>query len=166
MSITKYSILFIPFIFIISCMNEPEGKVTVVKFDSVEKYLNKDNDTVYVINFWATSNKSSVSQLSGFEKIRKEFDGDKVRVLLVTLDPEKEKDSKVVPLLKKMGIHSGVMLLDDPDTKMWRPKVSPLWNGELPATIIYNGNSAEFYQEPLSYGKLKSIIDKRLNEQQ
>jgi hypothetical protein len=143
-------------------MSEPDGKITVVKFDSVEPYLDNDNDTIYVINFWATSNKVSVDQLPDFEKLRKEYDDESIKVLLISLDPVKDKDSKVIPVLKKMEVKSDVMLLNDPDTKIWRKKVSPLWNGELPATIIYRGNSTEFYQEALDYNKLKNIIDERL----
>ena len=162
----KQILFLLPILFLISCMSEPEGRVTVVKFDSVEPYLNNDNDTIYIINFWVTSNEVSVGQLPDFEKIRKEYNDENVMVLLVSLDPAKDKDSKVVPLLKKLGVRSDVMLLNDPDTKSWRPKVSPLWNGELPATIIYKGNSAEFYQEAMDYNKLKSIVDERLKNKQ
>jgi len=158
--------LFLPVILIMSCANEPEGKVSVVKFNSVEKYLNRDNDTVYVINFWATRNKESVGQLPELEKIRKEFKGDNVKVLFISLDKPEDKDSKVFPVIKKLDIHSNVLLLDDPDTKSWRPKVSPLWNGQLPATLIYQGHSAEFYQESLNYTKLKSILDDRLKNKE
>ena len=162
MKSTKSILLFLSVLLLISCMSEPDGKITVVKFDSVEPYLDNDNDTIYVINFWATSNKVSVDQLPDFEKLRKEYDDESIKVLLISLDPVKDKDSKVIPVLKKMEVKSDVMLLNDPDTKIWRKKVSPLWNGELPATIIYRGNSTEFYQEALDYNKLKNIIDERL----
>ncbi len=162
MKSTKSILLFLSALLLISCMSEPDGKITVVKFDSVEPYLNNDNDTIYVINFWVTSNKVSVDQLPDFEKLRKEYDDESIKVLLISLDPVKDKDSKVIPVLKKMGVKSDVMLLNDPDTKSWRKKISPLWNGELPATIIYSGSSTEFYQEALDYNKLKNIIDERL----
>ncbi len=160
----KWFLLFIPFMLLASCMSEPDGTVTVVKFDSIEPYLNNDYDTVYLINFWSVSNSVSMHQLKEIEKVRKEFDGEKVKILEVGLDPKSDKDSKVIPMMKKLGIHSDVMLLDDADTKSWRKKISPLWKGELPATIIYKGNSTEFYQEVLDYSKLKSIIDNRLKE--
>ncbi len=155
----KRLLVFILPVFLFSCMNEKEGKVTTVKFNTVEKYLGNDNDTVYIITFWSVDNKVSVSQLPYFDRIRKDYDDEKVKVIPVSLDMAIEKDTRVLPVLKKLGINTDVLLLDDPDTRKWRVKISPLWKGELPATLIYRGNEAEFYQESLNYNKLKSILN-------
>src|SRR5690606_6809447 len=62
-------------------------KVVSLNFEALEKkYFQKKNDSIYVINFWATWCKPCIKELPAFEKIASEYADKKVKVLLVSLD--------------------------------------------------------------------------------
>ncbi len=48
---------------------ENKQPVAVVNFDQLEPRLQKQNDTIYIVNFWATWCKPCVHELPDFEKL-------------------------------------------------------------------------------------------------
>ena len=97
--------------------------VVFEKYDALEKELFKENDTLYVVNFWATWCAPCVKELPYFETFSNENSTQKVKVILVSLDFEKQKESKLIPFLKKKKITSNVVLLLEKDYNNWLPKV-------------------------------------------
>lgn len=125
-------------------------------FDS--EYLQQKNDTTYIINFWATWCKPCIEELPAFERINKEYSGQKVKVILTSLDFPERLEKQVIPFIKKYELKSKVVLLDDPDANSWIPKVSEQWSGAIPATIIYNQQERKFYERSFTYDELKSEL--------
>ncbi|SRX54389.1 redoxin domain-containing protein [Aequorivita sp. CIP111184] len=134
-------------------------KIISINFEEFEKnYFQKENDSVYIINFWATWCKPCVEELPAFEKIASDYAGEKVKVLLVSLDfPDKIK-GQVIPFIKKNKIQSEVVLLDDADANGWIPKVSPEWSGAIPATVIYKKDKRKFYEQSFTFEKLETEL--------
>lgn len=126
------------------------------EFDS--KYLQQKNDTTYVINFWATWCKPCVKELPAFEKINEQYAGQKVKVVLASLDFPDRIEKQVIPFLKKHDLQSEVVLLDDPDANSWIPRVSQEWSGAIPATIIYNQQERKFYEGSFTYEELNKEL--------
>ena len=136
--------------------------VNVIKFQQLEEYFNKKNDTLYVINFWATWCKPCVEELPFFEKINAEYKNQKVKVILISMDFKSKVTERVIPFVKRNKIASEVVLLDEPDYNAWIDKVSPNWSGAIPATIFVNASKGirQFYEQSFDYAQLKETIDK------
>ena len=124
--------------------NVLENKIPVHDFEALSVLLNKNNDTTYVVNFWATWCKPCIKELPAFEKLNADYATQKVKVLLVSLDFPEKLESQVIPFIEKQNIKSEVVLLDDADANSWIPKVSPEWSGAIPATLIYKKGNTNF----------------------
>jgi len=140
--------------------DKTRAKIPSLDFSELNKYLTKNNDTTYVVNFWATWCRPCIKELPAFEKLTADYSDRKLKVLLVSLDFPDKIDSQVVPFLEKNNIKSQVLLLDDGDANSWIPKVSENWSGAIPATLIYNKNVRLFYERSFTFEELQHEIDK------
>jgi thiol-disulfide isomerase/thioredoxin len=136
--------------------------IRVTDFSGLEPLLHKQNDTTYVVNFWATWCIPCVKELPYFQQIHEEFSDKKVKVILVSLDFLKDLDSRLKPFIKKYNLSPEVIMLNDPDANSWINKVSPEWSGALPATIIYNMNDRTFYEKSFTFEDLQTIVKQNL----
>ncbi|MEL1243142.1 TlpA disulfide reductase family protein [Flavobacterium sp. DGU11] len=132
--------------------------VNAYDFNGLEHFLNKKNDTTYVVNFWATWCVPCVAELPHFEKLSEKYKEDKIKVLLVSLDMAKMVESKLLPFIKERQLKSDVVLLRDPDQNTWLPKVDSTWSGAIPATVIYNKDSRKFYERSFTYEELEKEV--------
>ncbi len=118
------------------------------KFDGLEPLFRYDNDTTYVINFWASWCKPCIKELPYFEEFNSQYANEKVKVVLVSLDFPKQVESNLVPFVKKKALKSKVVVLLDGKYNDWIDKVSPDWSGAIPATYIYKGSQNRLVGEP------------------
>ncbi|MBN1599782.1 MAG: TlpA family protein disulfide reductase [Bacteroidales bacterium] len=149
--------------FIIQLQSVHASNINVFNFSEFEAFLHRNNDTVYVINFWATWCVPCRKELPEFEKIHNDYKGDKVKVILVSLDFRSKMETSVIPFIEKNNIKAEVFLLDDPDSNKWIDKVNPEWSGSLPATVIYKNDHQLFFERELEYNDIKHAIDKLNN---
>lgn len=135
--------------------------VKVIKFDQLNQLVNRPNDTLYVVNFWATWCAPCVKELPQFEALRQHYANKKLNVLLVSLDDKKTVTTKVNPFIRNRKIRSRVVLLDESDLNTWVDKLTPEWSGALPMTLILNKqrNVRRFIGKPVEEGELESIIN-------
>jgi thiol-disulfide isomerase/thioredoxin len=132
-------------------------------FEEFEPLLHKQNDTLYIVNFWATWCKPCVSELPYFEKIGEEYRNVALKVILVSLDFPNKREELILPFIENKGIQSQVIHLTDTKAYQWIDKVSPEWSGAIPATVFYKGNSfRKFVEASMTYEDLKQIVDKNL----
>ncbi|GEQ87281.1 hypothetical protein ULMS_27890 [Patiriisocius marinistellae] len=136
-----------------------KSRVPSYNFEELSRFLTKQNDTTYVINFWATWCKPCIAELPAFEKLNAEAASRKVKVLLVSLDFPEKVENQVIPFLDRNGIKSDVILLDDADANSWIPKVDSTWSGAIPATLIYKKNTRKFYEQSFNYEELKTEVE-------
>ncbi|NCO63000.1 MAG: redoxin domain-containing protein [Flavobacteriales bacterium] len=137
-------------------------ELEVYDFNRFKKYLNRTDDTVYVINFWATWCAPCVKELPFFEKVHTEYADKNVKVLLVSLDFPHLYDSKLKPFIIKNNIKSKVVALDDVDMNAWIPQISKDWSGSIPATLIYKNDNSKFFEQSFNYKALEHEIIKFL----
>ena len=137
--------------------------IQVVNFEQLEPFLHKTNDTVYLVNFWATWCAPCIKELPAIEATEQKYADKKFKVLLVSLDFPKELTGRVQPFVKSRNITSDVVLLNDPDQNKWIDKVDKSWSGEIPFTLLYSRNFRESYSNAFTFKELDSIINQKLN---
>lgn len=137
-------------------------EIKVVDFNQLQPRLTVENDTTYVVNFWATWCLPCVKEMPAFQQLHYDYANEKVKVLLVSLDFVKQIDSRLIPFIEKHNLTPEVIVLNDPDANSWIDKVSPEWSGALPATLIFNKNFRKFYDQGFDFESLKQIIDLNL----
>lgn len=150
---------------LLSC-NQKSNEVTVdvLDYSLLEPYLNKSTDSIYVVNFWATWCAPCVKEFPYFEQLQKEYQSDKLDILMVSLDFPNQLDKSLYPFIKNRKTDLNVVLLDDPAQNEWIGKVDSTWSGALPATLVYKGNSRIFIEGPVDYNDLISAINKVSNQ--
>lgn len=102
------------------------------------------NDTTYVINFWATWCAPCVKELPYFEKLHQAAATQKIKVILVSLDFRKDLETKLKPFLEQRQFSASVAALVDSRQNQWIDKVDPTWSGAVPATLVYRGGQRQF----------------------
>lgn len=137
-------------------------EIPVYDFENFEHLLNINDGKTRVINFWATWCKPCVAELPYFELINSRYPNKEVEVILVSLDLPNHVENKLIPFVRKQRIQSKIVLLDDPDANTWIPKVNENWSGSIPATIIYKGNTSNFYERSFTYDELERELKKIL----
>lgn len=137
--------------------------VKAYDFKAFEHYLHKENDTVYVVNFWATWCMPCVAELPNFERLNAEYKGKKVKVLLVSLDMKKQVQKSLLPFIKRKNIKSEVVFLNDPNADAWITKVDSSWSGAIPATVIYSKDKRKFYEQSFTFESLEKELKQFLN---
>lgn len=153
----KSAKLFIPLLFFVSLvMHIPE-----VKIDALNTRLKNGGDTIYVVNFWATWCGPCVAELPYFEKLDSVYKDKKVKVILVSTDFRKDIDTRLKPFVEKRKLHSEVNFLDEIYDNEWIPKVDSAWQGNIPATKIYNAKTGKtvFLPRQTTYAELDSLVN-------
>lgn len=133
-------------------------EVEEVNFDQLYPVLHKNNDTTYVINFWATWCKPCVEEMPHFLEVASEMKDEKVKFVFVSLDFPTQKESRLLPFIEKFEIREQVILLNDPNSNEWINKVDAGWSGAIPATLVYRGDNKSFQESSLTKEELITII--------
>lgn len=126
-------------------------------FDAFEPLLHKEDDTLRIVNFWATWCKPCVQELPAFEQVANEFSDKKMKVIFVSLDFPGQVQEQLLPFVNDRNMKN-VILLDDSKGNTWIPKVDESWSGAIPATLIYKKGQRDFYESGFDYTSLKEAI--------
>ena len=138
-------------------------KIPVLNFDQFEPMLHHQNDTLYLINFWATWCVPCRQEIPALEQVGAKYANKKFRILLVSMDFRNQLESQLLPFIQSHQIKSQVVLLHDPDQNRWIDKVDPGWSGEIPFTLIYNMDFRKTYSRSFHFSELDSIINLKIN---
>lgn len=138
--------------------------IEVTNFEGLKPRLHHQNDTTYVVNFWATWCKPCIKEMPAFQKLNRQFADRPFKLLLVSLDFPSQIDSRLKPYLRENDIRAEVVVLDDPDSNSWISRVSEQWSGALPGTLIYKRNSRQFYEKTFEYHELEKLVINQINK--
>ena len=127
--------------------------------DVVNSYSGK-NDTVYVVNFWATFCKPCIEEIPGFIKIVKKYEGQKVKLLLVSLDMPSFYPAKLASFIKKYKYNTNHVWLNETDADRFCPMIDEKWSGAIPSTIIVNGKTGyrKFVEDQMSPAQFEAAL--------
>ena len=129
-------------------------------FEEFAPILQKEDNKVHIINFWATWCRPCVEELPFFENLNQSEISDGLEVVLVSLDFIDNINKSLIPFISKNKLKSEVVLLADEKTNEWIDKVDGDWEGTIPATLIYNSESYLFIEDSFeSYEELREVIN-------
>ncbi|MDP3452162.1 MAG: TlpA family protein disulfide reductase [Bacteroidales bacterium] len=138
-----------------------EPVIKVLDYNTLKPVYTKENDTLYVVNFWATWCRPCVEELPHFMAVNEKYrENNRYKMILVSLDDAERATGAVKSFAKRLKLDVDHYLLDDiKKMNEWIPDVDSLWTGSIPATLfIKNGKSLQFAEKPLSKEELESII--------
>ena len=172
----RYKIVLL-IILLVACKEEPKEKeiiapieesleainLEIYDYEGLKPFLNKLDNKIHVVNFWATWCAPCIKELPYFEQLNVNYANDNVEVLLVSLDFPRQYESKLKPYLIENKIKSKVICFDDTDQNTWIPAIDSSWSGALPAPIIYKGDRRQFYEKSFTYEELEKELKQFLN---
>ena len=139
-------------------INTIDIELEVYDYAGLEKFLNREDDKIYVINFWATWCAPCVKELPYFEKLNENYKIENVEVILVSLDFPHLYDKNLKPFIVKRALKSKIIALNDSNENEWISKIDESWSGSIPATIIYNKNERKFFEKSFTYEELENEV--------
>lgn len=154
--------LILPFS-VFSENRKKEQNIKVVNFQQLQPLLQLENDTIYVVNFWATWCAPCIKEIPYFEQLGKKYRDKNVKVLMVSLDFPNQLETRLITFIEKEKMENEVVLLDDPRSNHWIPLVDKDWTGAIPATLIYGREFRSFYQQEFTFSELEEIVLPLLN---
>jgi thiol-disulfide isomerase/thioredoxin len=141
-------------------ISETETAVPVYEqFVDMEHLLHFNNDTTYVVNFWATWCGPCVKELPYFEQLHETYTDQKIKIILVSLDFPRQIKTNLIPFIEKRQLKSEVVVLTDGAYNDWIDKVDESWDGAIPVTLVYRGDKRYFTaKEFQDFEALNNII--------
>lgn len=138
--------------------------VRLINLDQLMEVIEKDPESRYVVNFWATWCAPCIKELPHFARLQEEYKDKQIKVLLVSLDDPEELTGRVVPFAENRKLRLPVFLLNESDPNIWMPRVSSKWTGAIPATLFIHAGRKAFYEQDFAYDDLKLAVDKFIAE--
>ncbi len=138
--------------------------IQVTNFKSLAPQLTASDDSLKIINFWATWCRPCVEELKYFKAAADTFRAQKIKFVFVSLDFKSQKE-KVEQFWAKNKIKGAIYLLDD-DPNKWINQIDSSWTGEIPYTLIVpsNGKTIKLNGELKNYNELQSLITNNLTK--
>ena len=133
--------------------------IRLIDADNLKEMTSYQNDTTYVINFWATWCSPCIKEIGYFEEVKQHYEGQPVKVALLSLDFPNQLEKRVIPFLKDRQITASAFLMTDMDYNGWINMVDESWSGAIPATLIYNAHKRTFLERELSKEELFTIVE-------
>lgn len=138
--------------------------IRVLNYDQLKPLLHNDNDTTYVVNFWATWCSPCVQELPYFVALDSMYGKKPFKLILVSLDFKKDYLSKLQPFVAVRNLEPFVLVLNDNRANYWIDDIDPTWSGAIPATLVFRGKQRTFYERTFHHlDELSDIVKPFLN---
>lgn len=138
--------------------------VRVLNYDQLRPMLHQNNDTTYVVCFWATWCAPCVAEMPYFLTLDSLHADQPLALLLVSLDFKKDYIRKLQPFVEVRNLEDRVVVLEDNRAAFWIDDIDPRWSGAIPATLVYKGEKREFFERTFhSVDELTTIVKPFLN---
>lgn len=152
------SIVLISFI-----LSPAKSAVPVFDFTQFESRVQQNNDTLYIVNFWATWCKPCVAELPIFEALQQTYSQKPVKIILVSQDA-KARTTQVSDFLKNNNYTSECFILSAGNPNVWINKIDSNWSGLIPMTVLYKSGKKVYIHEGdyAAQEELEKIIHSKL----
>jgi thiol-disulfide isomerase/thioredoxin len=140
-------------------------KIPSWKIKEVVNYFQQKNDSIYVINFWATFCVPCVAEMPYLQAITQQYQSKKVKLLLVSLDLANSYPSKIKVFAKRNHINSSLVWLNETDADYFCNVIDKNWGGSIPATLIVNTKTGyrKFYEQEFEPAEFEAALIMAIN---
>lgn len=138
--------------------------IPVLTYAQLKPLLHQENDTTYVVNFWATWCVPCVQELPHFMSLDSMYQGEPFKLVMVSMDFKKDYLRKLQPFVTARSLDDNVVVLEDNDANFWIGDIEPTWGGSIPATLVYKGKERLFLERTFhNLDELTQIVKPFLN---
>ena len=153
----KLIVLF--FLFVFGKEGYAQNSESIKVYDSFDDFQKMElmlkDRKLKLVNFWATWCKPCVKELPYFQQLHEKYPD--LPMLLVSLDKKADASEKIPSFLANRGITIETVLLADSRANDWIDKVSPLWSGSIPATLLITEEEPAFFET--DFESLEALIE-------
>ncbi len=144
--------------------SQPAAAAVILKTLSPQQtseFLGKNNDTLYVTNFFATWCGPCVKEIPHFKNKIQELNGKPVKITFVSLDNKTDWETKVPQFVDEQGIRSNTVLLDGQalDANFFKSNFKKWDVGAIPFTYMKKGDKTDEYLGMMTEDVLTSKIN-------
>ena len=125
-------------------------------------------DRPLLLNFWATWCDPCREEFPDLVKIDTDYRSRGLDFVAISLDDLTDMKTAVPRFLRSQRAKMPVFLLDVPDPQTIIEIVDPTWQGDMPATFLYDrsGTMVYKYKGPIKPAELRAEIDKVIGSKQ
>ena len=139
-------------------------EIRVVDLDGLKKVLQRDpkDERPLLVNFWATWCDPCREEFPDLVKVDTDYRAKGLNFVAVSLDDISDVKSVVPKFLKEMKAEMPVVLLNVNDPEPAIKAVDPTWDGQLPATFLYDKQGKIVFKHfgRIDAVELRNAIDK------
>ncbi len=130
------------------------------KIEDVVKSYVVNNDTTYVVNFWATFCKPCNEEIPDFIRLVEKYKTQKVKLLLVSLDLPSYVPVKLPAFIKKYNYNTNHVWLNETNADHFCPAIDEKWSGAIPSTIIVNNKTGyrKFVEDQMNAEEFETVL--------
>jgi thiol-disulfide isomerase/thioredoxin len=153
---------YLLFVLLFGLMLDAQAQqIKTVTPDWIDGINASKNDTLYIVNFWATWCKPCVEELPYFEQLADSCANKKVKIYLVTNDMRKDIATRVTDFIKVKKLTQQVVFINEVNADKWINKVSEEWSGAIPATLMVKGDTGfkHFKEGELTFEELQLLVN-------
>ena len=145
-------------------------EIRQIDLDGLKKLLRRDpKDTrPLLVNFWATWCDPCREEFPDLVKIDSDYRAKGLNFVAISLDDVTDLKTAVPQFLKEMKATMPVVLLNVSDPEPAIKAVDPNWDGQLPATFLYDKEGKTVFKHfgKIGAAELRSAIDKEVGSKQ
>ena len=120
-----------------------------------------NNDTVYVVNFWATFCKPCIEEIPHFIKIAEKYKITESKTAAGEFRPAFLLSCQdCLLLLKKNNYNTNHVWLNETNADHFCPMIDEKWSGAIPSTIIVNNSNGyrKFVEDQMSAEEFENAL--------
>jgi thiol-disulfide isomerase/thioredoxin len=158
---TRFFLLVIVCLFVLSDVKSQS--IERWKVDDLIQYMT-NTDSALIVNFWATYCGPCIEELPYFHSLAEKYKGQKVKLLLVSLDFEEFYPERIRTFATKRNYTAQIVWLDEEKPDYFCPKIDVSWSGAMPATLFISSKKGyrKFVEAQLKPEELEEHIRKML----
>src|SRR5262245_19712831 len=122
----------------VSVQPATNANVEVLNLNGLKDLISKPKEKPLLVNFWATFCDPCRDEFPDLVKIDNEFRPKSLDFVTVSLDDLSDMKTKVPEFLAQMKATMPAYILNASDPEPAINAVDPKWQGDLPATFLYN----------------------------
>ncbi len=146
------------FISLILIFSKSEAQIPSYTAASLMSRVEKQ-DTLYIVNFWATWCAPCVKELPVFDTLEVRYSNRPVKVLLVSLDFKDDYQEKIARFVSRKKPASEIGWFAETNANKFIPRIDDRWSGAIPATMIIRGDQKEFLEQTVTVKDIADIVD-------